>query len=171
MKVKRLLFFFMAICLASGVRAQIYNSGVLFFHFYEREGDCLSPITNPNAIIMILRVRNGSLEMQRTTVEKVVNNLKRNINYYESATFEKIPRNYDSQMSNSKWDVWSLTINKPQSFYHALKKDFSEYTEWCEPDVFWIDGEERPLGRAIYKGYTKEQLLKITFGGRRDFLN
>lgn len=193
MKAKRLLFLVMAICLTSGVRAQIKNTGVLFFHCYENTiHGKLKPITNPSAGIIIIRVRNGVIESNNKDnpfwydfisagyVETVVNNLKGNSNYYDSVSFvEETSYKYDSKMSNSNWTVWSRFekgipfINYPdQTYYFAIKNDYSEFMNWKEPDIFRnSDGSEVESGRYKYKRYTKEQLLKLTFGGRRDFLN
>ncbi len=190
MRVKRLLFLVMAICLASGVSAQIRNTEVLFFHCYENSiHGQRPPITNPNAGIYIIRVRNGVIESYNKggswydgiPVETVVKNLKKNINYYDNVDFFT-EKNYkfDSKMTNSKWTVWSQFISlswgpdplPDKTKYYAIKNDYSEFMQWEEPDNFRNpDGSEVQTGRYTYKRYTKEQLLKVTFGGRRDFLN
>lgn len=191
MKVKRFLFLVMAICLACGVRAQgrVYSSKVLFFHHYEFENEKKPPITNPESGIMIMRVKNGMLEQygrSEIKTEIVVANLKRDPNYYDKVTFNEFGDQYyyspevryDTNMSNEKWTVWSYKTEvynasfSTQTHYWGLKNDFSEFTKWQEPGILHlIGGDEIPWGRRIYKGYSKEQLLKITFGGRRDFLN
>lgn len=191
MKAKRLLFLVMAICLSSGVKAQsrIFNSKILFFHHYEFENEKKPPITNPESGIMIIRINNGIIEQYGNSeikTEIVVANLKRDPNYYDKVTFNKFsdqyyytPKvKYDTKMSNDKWTVWSYETEvygasfPNQVHYWGLKNDFTEFTKWQEPEILHLlSGEEIPWGRRIYKGYTKEQLLKISFGGRRDFLN
>ena len=193
MKAKRLLFLVMAICLASGVKAQsrVINSKPLFFHHYEFQNEKKPPITNPESGILIIRIKNGFIEVygdREIKTEIVVANLKRDPNYYDRVTFNNYQKydqyyytskvKYDTKMSNEKWTVWSCEYElsysrfSSQTHYWALKNDFTEFTKWQEPDlILQFDGTETPWGRRIYKGYTKEQLLKITFGGRRDFLN
>ena len=180
----------MAICLAIGVRAQIRNSEVLFFHYYDDTADGnKEPITNPEAKIQIIRIKNGAIELHSKPngypywkVEEVIKNIKSNLNYYNNVVFKRpdqigSPPKYDANMSNSKWTVWSYLCElswagKPDIiYYYGLKNDLSEYTEWREPDVFFqTDGTEQQYGRRIFKGYTKNQLLKVTLGGKRDFL-
>ena len=176
MKAKRLLFLVMAICLASGIKAQISNTGVLFFHWVENTTTGLQrPITDPHATIKIMRIKKGILEVYGGEVKEVISNLKINPLYYDNVSYRVVSHwvqhttnlKYDYDMSSPKWYVWSdgyRIMDDEYRFYFALKKDFSEYTEWREPD----DGG---AGRSIYKGYTKEQLLKIELGGKRDFLN
>ena len=178
MKVKRLLFLIMAICLANGVRAQgrVYNSEVLFFHYYENTKDGAQPsITNPGAQIRVIRVKNGYLNLTHEyfsqPISGVIKNLKSNINYYDNIQYDKLDWSFDSEMSNSKWTVWSSEA-VGITWYIGLKNDFSEFMEWREPETpMDFENEATVVGRRCYKGYSKQQILRTSLGGKRDFLN
>lgn len=123
MKAKRLLFLVMAICLASGVRAQ-FNSEILFFHYCENSlgNTDVKPLSNPEAIILICRFKNGkvycpksqeySQPLQDYLARGVRENLSSNINYYENKEWTEVSSGfigyYDSNMSNNKWIVFKL---------------------------------------------------------------
>lgn len=109
MKGLRFLLLGLAICLASGVRAQIYNSDVLF---YVEE---TSSLTNPQTSLWIFRFKSGECYWVNKAVahelKGVCEYLKSNINYYEthSDLWSRYGNlgNYDSKMSNTKWIVYS----------------------------------------------------------------
>ena len=185
MKLKKVLFLAMAICLASGVKAQIYNSEVLF---YISES---ANLTNPQTSIWIFRFKNGICQRvdknDANRLKNVCDNLKSNINYYE--THSSVWSNhssvdtdhFDSKMSNAKWNVYSNTCQgyldsyfsgqyiPTHTYYYAYKKDFSQYMYWAEPE--YDDPMMGHVGeRVTYKRLTKSELLKLIFTGARDFL-
>ncbi|MBR4625501.1 MAG: hypothetical protein IKO99_03595 [Bacteroidales bacterium] len=103
--------------------------------------------------------------------EKVIRNLKRNINYYEEliASGSVKPREtkaqlnlglgelkYRPDMSNESWYVysqWNTGYSQvpERTYYDAFKKDFSEKLFWFEP----IIGEPSKVSRV-----TKQELLE-----------
>lgn len=185
MKGLKLLFLVMAICLASGVKAQIYNSDVLF---YVGEN---AKLTNPQTYVLILRFKDGVrwwVNKGEHRLRNVCDNLKGNSYYYEnkSEIWSKYNTmfNYNSDMSNAKWCVYSYYASYTEGFtdmmgnysppieahtsYEAFRKDLSEYMEWSEPH-YHIRGDE--FGERItYKRITKEELKKMNFTAARDFL-
>lgn len=180
MKAKRFLFLIMAICLASGVKAQIYNSEVLFYVHED------SKLSDPQTSLRIFRFQNGQCQwVADYKLKDVSDNLKNNINYYE--THSNIWKRYgdidtyDSNMSNTKWNVYlkhfevlyydnAGTVEWPaHNKYHAFAKDFSKFMVWSEPEF------DTPYGvhmgsRYTFKRLTKSELLKLSFTGARDFL-
>ena len=76
---------------------------------------------------------------------------------------------YDPNMSNAKWTVFSKSMSLTNTtYYRAIKNDYSEYIEWWEPDREVIDGQT--FGRNTYKRISKEELIKMSFVGKRSFL-
>lgn len=174
----------MAVCLASGVDAQIYNSDVLFYVSQNAN------LANPETSVTILRYNEGICYhvcryVKDRTIKKVWDNLRKNINYYEENTkiWVKLSgesiQNYDTEMSNAKWHVYSkyypyipaidLTPRiESHRDYSAIKKDFSEYMTWSEP--LYRFGDDLCGQRITLKRISKEELLKLTFTAARDFL-
>lgn len=183
MKGLRFLLLGLAICLASGVRAQIYNSDVLF---YVEE---TSSLTNPQTSLWIFRFKSGECYWVNKAVANelkgVCEYLKSNINYYEthSDLWSRYGNlgNYDSKMSNTKWIVYSCFFERlydiidqveewpAHTCYHAFSKDYSKYMRWSEPEYDSRGGEHRG-SRTTWKRLTKTDLLKLSFTGARDFL-
>lgn len=184
MKAKKILFLVMTICLASGVKAQsrVYNSDVLFFHFCEDTRDGQMPsLSSPEARIFIIRIKDGALYTLASGYsaweksKEVSDNLKGNPNYYNTKTPKLLlmdANSYDPDMSNEKWIVYKLpkwSSDGYDSFY-AVKRDFSAFMRWREPDICSSD-DRTPFGRSIGKQISKEQLIKMNYIGKRDFLN
>lgn len=184
MKSKRFLLLVMAICLASGVKAQslVYNSDVLFFHFFEDTRDGQMPsLSSPEARIFIIRIKDGALYTLASghsaweKAKEVSDNLKSNPNYYNTKTPKLLlmdAKDYDLDLSNVKWIVYKnprYSSDDYDSFY-AVKRDFSEFMRWREPDICSQD-DRTPFGRSIGKRISKDQLIKMNYIGKRDFLN
>ena len=180
MKAKRLLFLVMAICLASGVKAQIYNSEVLFYV----EED--SKLSDPQTRLSIYRFKNGKRQYYNGEdhLKDVCDNLKSNINYYETHSAkwsDGLGDEFDSKMSNAKWIVYSYHFDACYDYntgimefpshtcYSAFANDFSKYMSWYEPE-FDYRGGAHAGARITYKRLTKSELLKLSFTGARDFL-
>lgn len=176
MKAKRLLFLVMAICLASGVKAQIYNSEVLF---YVEEG---SKLTNSSTSTRIIRIKDGMLYTvsRIDNLKTVCNKLKNDINYYENHPKEWVSRNKPGSLSNTKWMVTSICFDALYDFdtgamlfpqhciFKAIATDLSKYMEWSEPE--YDDPNGVHMGRrTTFKRITKSELLKLSFS-TRDFL-
>lgn len=176
MKSLKLLFLVMAICFASGVKARINNSEVLFYIRVDAN------LKDPQTRVEVYRITNGilydfrsgynpTLEADPLALRTVCNNLKEdsycydNSNRWDSFNFRK----YDANMSNDKWTVYAVSFeaNPPLWYAHmnykAFKNDFSEFMEWNEPDY-------DKIGRRIYKRITKNELKQLSFTGARDFL-
>lgn len=181
MKGLRILLLGLAICLASGVKAQIYNSDVLF---YVKESASLS---NPQTYVRIYRFKNGECHYVNKSSAKelktVCDNLKSSNYYYESHS-ELWQRDgdvgtFDSKLSNTKWNVYSQYFERlyidgvgeewpNHTQYHAWRKDFSQFMAWEEPEY---DNRWGHSGaRSTWKQLTKAELLKLSFTGARDFL-
>ena len=180
MKGLRFLLLGLAICLASGMKAQIYNSDVLFYV----ESD--SRLTNPQTRVIIFRFRNGNrqtFEGSEKTLKAVCDNLKRDMDYYETLYSQWKTDNwgsYDSNMSNLKWHVFSkkysrlyidgLGLEWPDHIHYiAFKKDFSQYMYWSEPEYDDWRGDHNGT-RVTHNRLTKSDILKLSFTGARDFL-
>ncbi len=184
MKGLRILLLGLAICLASGVKAQIYNSEALFYLAPEYK------LTNPQATVYVMRFKNGVLYHYRNgfgeNLIDVSNNIKNNDNYYENKTSEwkegdvGTTKKYDSSMSNEKWVVYShynayipgfgeMPAIVAHTDYWAHKKDLSQYMTWSEPIYVFPNGSECGHRRTLNR-ITKEDLKKMTFTGARDFL-
>lgn len=182
MKELRILLLGIVICLASGVKAQIYNSDVLF---YVSENAKLS---DPQTRVDIYCFKNGKCQWvnktDATRLKNVCDNLRSNSYYYE--THSEIWGNYgdmgsyDSKMSNDKWNVYSKFLERlyidgaglewpNHTMFHAFKKDLSQYMYWSEPEYDdWRGGHN---GRRVtYNRLTKSDILKLSFTGARDFL-
>lgn len=178
MQVKRFLLLFMAICLASGVKAQIYNSDVLF---YVSES---ANLKNPQSRVEIRKFENGKLYSLSTSNDEanlrtVCNNLSTNSNYYENLAHKWERRglpywsdyhySYNSELTNQKWNVYSKIVeaNMPlwpaHTNFEAFYKDYSKFLTWYEPDY-------DNMGQRVYKRIMKSELRNITFTGARDFL-
>ena len=184
MKIQRLLLLVMAMCFASGVKAQIYNSEVLFF---VNEN---SQLSNPQTNLRIMRIKNGRgqwVNHSNINLKAVCDNLKSNINYYETNSniwgdYHSLDADrFDYEMSNTKWAVYSRHIKALWDYvpgelewpahtdYEAIAKDFSKYMLWSEPEY-----ENRQYGhmgeRVTFKRLTKSELVRLSFTGTRDFL-
>lgn len=187
MKAKRLLFLVMAICLASGVKAQNNNSEALF---YKHES---VKLTDPQGGVLILRIINGKIyeyqqdrKVHDTSLRNVCRLLKQDSNYYEKRDcWHWWGDDYDSDMSNLKWIVYSKHWNAVPPYtdmagnempglpertdYIAIKRDYSEYMIWTEP--LWHDHNGDVNGELIkWKRITKDELKKLNFTAARDFL-
>ncbi|MBR4625502.1 MAG: hypothetical protein IKO99_03600 [Bacteroidales bacterium] len=171
------------ICLSNILNAQIKDSPVLF---YARED---------SRVVIIMQFKN--FEHYRcwgnnANKETVIQNLKRNINFYEelfatnSGGVKRTDPNacpsyngYDgygelkySDMSNELWYVYerffppaSDGMWTAHTQYNAIKKDFSEYMYWWE---FLDKPNETPKVVKLPR-VTKQQLLEIK--AVRPFLN
>lgn len=190
MKVKRFFLLVMAICLASGVKAQIYNTEILFYVLESTDLTNVSPQDHVN----ILRFKDGMCwriwKKGHDEFKKVCDNLKSNSYYYEYTPEEMwIKRtelnttNYNSDMSNEKWYVYSeynsyvpsgqfaWGVSDPieaHTSYYAFKRDLSAFMEWSEP-LYHLNGEVCGK-RRTFKRISKEEIKKMSFTGARDFL-
>lgn len=179
MKGLRFLLLGMAICLASEVRAQIYNSEVLFFYCAENTAGSkfAGSLNSPQVSILICKFKNGkvycprsqsSQNLQTYSAWKVRENLNKNMNYYETQEWAEVSTGfigyYDSDMSTNKWTVFKVEQPKidadewnsgspAHNEFNGFKNDFSEYQNWCEPDVFG-------RGRYTYKKCNKTGTAK-----------
>lgn len=173
----------MAICLASGVKAQsqLKNSEALFFHYCDNTAgsDVVRPISDPQAWILILKVKDGIIyKIGEGSVKKICEVLKNSPNYYDNLPCKRIivgdDNEFDPDMSNYKWTVFKYpnpswyTAGPQYDCFWAIKNDFSEYIEWHEPDI--TAGVEGPFGRSTYKRINKNNLIKMSFVGKRSFL-
>lgn len=185
MKGLRFLLLGLAICLASRVKAQIYNSDVLF---YVSES---AKLTNPQTYVFIIQFKDGKrwwVNKGEHRLKNVCDNLKSNSYYYEYKSEIWSEYNtmfkYNSEMSNTKWCVYSSYTPYIEGFtalngsysppieahtsYEAFKRDFSEYMEWSEPHYHMMGDEHGE--RVTYKRISKEDIKKMNFTGARDFL-
>lgn len=183
MKRLRFLLVGMAICLTSEVKAQIYNSDVLFY-----VGG--NELTNPQLRVFIIRFKEGKQyrvnRTSETELRNICNNLKSNSYYYEYKSdiwSEDGMFKHDRDMSNAKWTVYSYyqpyvpsaqfdwgvsDAIEAHTSYKAFKCDYSEYMEWSEPHYHLMGNEHGE--RITLKLISKEELKKLNFTGARDFL-
>ena len=80
MKAKRLLFLVMAICLASGVKAQFYDSADDIYFYYDQNH------SNSLYEVLVLNFDGKKGYWWYQSVSEVKNKLKENPNYYEDET-------------------------------------------------------------------------------------
>ncbi len=177
-------------CMTRVTYAQIYNSEVLFYYYAEntKGSTAAGSLNRPEAWIFVCRFKNGKLFCPRTqsyqclttfSAHKVKENLKRNINYYEIIEWAEVGHgfigDFDTDMSTSKWTIFKIEQpkieddewnrgNSAYNEYNGFRNDFSEYINWCEPDV-------HDRGRYIYKKCTKQEIMNTTYSGKRDFLD
>lgn len=102
MKAKRLFFLVMAICLASGVKAQFYDSADDIYYYVEvKDGEFVSPY--PSVMIFNFDGQKASF-LNRISIgvdglPAIRDNIKSNFNYYE----EKVDNaEYDMYYDRSK---------------------------------------------------------------------
>lgn len=79
MKAKKLFFLVMAICLASGVRAQFYDSADDIYYYVTFESGKVKD--TGWAIVFNFDGRKACVDM--TSIEKIKNNLKKSASFYE----------------------------------------------------------------------------------------
>ena len=176
MKELRFLLLGLVICLASGVKAQIYSSDVLF---YVSES---AKLTNPQTTVHIFLFKDGKFYEANgiSDIRKVCDNLRDNDFYFERLAFKwerkGVPYwatydfiKYNEELSNSKWRVYSAWFAeepglwKSHTRYEAFASDLSKYMRWEEPD--WDDA-----GRKTCRRINKNELKQLTFTSGRDFL-
>ena len=177
MIMKRILFSVLLLCLYCALNAQIQETDVLFYVRTDKS------LNNPTTGVEIRRFIHGRCAYCycNDDLRTVSNNLKKDINYYEkqekwNTSGSERPDTYDRDMSNEKWNVYSVlhkalvategwdgpTWPKHTQFW-AYKKNLSEYMYWEEPDY-------DNIGRRTYRRLTKTDLKNLTFTAARDFL-
>ena len=180
MKIKRVLAFLWVLFFVSFVNAQIQDTEVLFYVKTDQS------TSNPNTRVYVMKWKNGNRYVPTGTaadfwcddIFKIVKNLKKDNNFYEKLDWKEGVEKYslyNKEMSNNKWCVYANHFNAYYFYgqlvwpdhtkYYAVKRDLSEYMQWCEPD--YIEDSE---GRQTYRRLTKTELINMNFTATRDFL-
>lgn len=178
MKELRFLLLVIAICLASGVKAQFYNTEDLFY--------VVEPVNlnNPQVTVHLVRFSSGIGYIIRTDLKDLCDNMSdyennivnRGNKWLYSKNNYAGQFNYSDKLSNEKWTVYSVEgsnwvdnmtgeFHQGYSHFVAFKKDFSQYIEWTEPE-----GHEYGDIKKYFKRISKSELKKIKFTGAREFL-
>ena len=137
MKAKRLFFLVMAICLASGVRAQFYDDDV---YFYARAGESIS---DKKTVLIIVHFNGHHMFKFGNSVERIQNNLRKSPTYYDeymkSQSHDRYK--YSSEYSNSQKVTYVWPQRRVSTFmanyvygneYWTFDKDKSKVINWEE---------------------------------------
>ncbi len=166
MKVKRLLFLVMAICLASGVKAQFYDSADEIYYYVEyKDGDF---VTTPKADVMIFNFdgrkaallnRDASLGYIPPIAQysDVCKNTGRSINYYEERV-ENV--SYDVYYDSNKRAYYlefksemgrDILTGASDYMYYEYEFTFSSNREMCYMKV----SQRNPPYNGFNSSWTK----------------
>lgn len=123
MKAKRFLFLVMAICLASGVKAQFYDSADDIYFYYSK---------NPQYRhdVLVLNFDGKSACWWYASVSEVKKNLKENPRYYEDATETEdysFVKFISSSSTKITYQLYSSTSNHSIWEFSPDRKTLTDY--------------------------------------------
>lgn len=113
MKVKRLLFLVMVICLASGVKAQFYDSAEEIYYYLLKSEDGKAPDENHQQVA-IFNFDGKKACVEYDWLEEVKSNLKKDPDYYPEL-FEN--KEYDLEYSYSSYGTCYKSFSTSSDFY------------------------------------------------------
>ena len=172
MKAKRLLFLVMAICLASGVKAQFYdNADEIFYYVEYKDGDF---ITTPKADVFIFNFdgRKAAILNNDAAVShipeiayysEICDKMRSNINYYEDQVESA---NYNVYYDSSKQAYCieykytlgtNLFTGAPHIVYYNYEFTFSSNREYC-----YLNCKTRDNIGGAFNGSSRRTFKKVS---------
>lgn len=152
MKAKNLFFLAIAICIASGVKAQFYDDEVYYFL---QAGKSLSDRSATIAIVYFKGKNIACENLAGNNLEKIQKNLKKSSTYYEDHLKEKGRRyTYNSENSTSQKITYIIPQHQINSIYLGCTSYGNEYWTFDKDMSNAIHWEEKYNSDEIrYKTY------------------
>ena len=173
MKAKRLLFFVMAICLVSGVKAQFYDSADDIYYYVEYKDGNL--VTTPKADVLVFNFdgrkaallnRDESLSHipEIAYYSEVCDKMRSNINYYEERV-ENVSYNVYYDSSKQAYCIefkntigQNLFTGAPHIVNYDYQFTFSSDREFCYLNCKTRDN----VGGPGFNGSSKKVFKKVS---------
>jgi len=171
MNAKRLFFLVMAICLANGVKAQLYGNDV---YYYIPAGQSLTDKTE----ICIVYFSGKRIACSTVSCSKILQEIEKNPRYWKEELLRVLdnPNNgceFDSSLTTSKrivykndaysYNPFNNTKSNIRYYYRAFTKDKTSMIQWMERNSS-SDIEEK----TYYKMVDVKDLIPQTV--KHDFL-